>query len=220
MSTGTTSQIAAWKLFPIVAAIPVSIVGGFYLGGPGLGMAVGALAAGTIIVMAIRKPPAHPIEPPLPMEFRRHVLIVLAAQIDEPAGLESLLFHLGPEATAPRIQLVALARHGRLARWTSDLEPGHERARQALVLGLALLAKAGFAASARVSDDGVVQCVDDELRTFPATDVVLFAAPDQDMGVAVDELDSRLTVPLRRVARPAGPPPSQRSDADWPTVLV
>jgi hypothetical protein len=201
MPTGATSPIAAWKLPPIVAALAVSIVGGFYLGGPGLGMAVGALAAATIIVMAVRKPPVYAIEPPIPAEFRRHILIVLAAPIDEPARLDSLLSHLGPAATAPEpvIQLAAPAQHGRLARWTSDLEPGRERARQALVLGVALLAKAGFAASARVGEEGVVQSVEDELRTFPATEVLLFAAPGQDMRGAVGELETRLTVPLRQV---------------------
>jgi len=42
--------LAAWKLPLIVAAIAVVIVGGFYLGGPGLGMAAGALAATSIVV--------------------------------------------------------------------------------------------------------------------------------------------------------------------------
>lgn len=206
MSTGATSPIAAWKLPPIVAGIAVSIVGGFYLGGPGLGMAVGALAAAAIIVMAIRKPPVYPIEPPMPTEFRRHILIVLAAPLDESAPLDSLLRHLDPAATAPRptIRLAAPAQHGRLARWTSDLESGREQAGQALVLGVALLAKAGFAATARVSEEGVVQSVEDELRTFPATEVLLFAAPGQDMRRAVDELETRLTVPLRRVGDAAG----------------
>ena len=40
--TAPEPALAAWKLPLIVAAIAVVIVGGFYLGGPGLGMAAGA----------------------------------------------------------------------------------------------------------------------------------------------------------------------------------
>ena len=54
-------HLAAWKSPPIVAGIALPIVGGFYIGGPGLGMAVGALAAATIIVLAVRKPPLQAI---------------------------------------------------------------------------------------------------------------------------------------------------------------
>jgi hypothetical protein len=201
MPAGATSAIAAWKLPPIVAALVVSIVAGFYLGGPGLGMAVGGLAATAVIAMAVRKPPAYPIEPPLPAAFRRHILVVLAAPIDESTRLDSLLRRLAPAAAAPApqpaIRLLAPARHGRAARWTSDLEPGRERAARALVLGVALLAKAGFVANARVGDEGVVQSVEDELRTFPATEVLLLSAPSQGLRKAADELEARLTIPLR-----------------------
>jgi len=58
--------LAAWKLPLIVAGICVSIVGAFYVGGPGIGMAEGSLVAGIIVVMAVRHPPLHPIVPPPP----------------------------------------------------------------------------------------------------------------------------------------------------------
>ena len=65
------AALAAWKLPLIVAAIAVSIVAGFYIGGPGLGMAVGALAASSIIVMAVRNPPwGHPIVPAVLLDLR------------------------------------------------------------------------------------------------------------------------------------------------------
>jgi hypothetical protein len=68
-----------------------------------------------------------------------------------------------------------------------------------LVQGAALLAKAGFAADARVSDEGVEQSVEDELRSFPATEVLLVAAPSAPTSEAVVALEARLTVPLGRV---------------------
>lgn len=205
MTSGATRPIAAWKLPVIVAAIAVSIVGGFFLGGPGLGMAIGALAAATIIVLAIRKPPLYAIEPPAPSEFRRHVLVLIAAPLEDTGAIESLLGVVTPAegAAAPRLLLAAPARHGRLARWASDLEPGRERARRALVLSVASLAKAGVEASARLSDEGIVQSAEDELRTFPATEVVLFPGPDRGQRAEVDDLEARLTVPLRRIAAPA-----------------
>jgi hypothetical protein len=202
MSNSPTTPIAAWKLPLIVAAPAVGIVAGFYLGGAGLGLAIGGLAAGSIVVMAIRKPPIYPIEPPAPTEFRRHILVVLAGPIDEHAIAD----HLESDSAVPRpaIRLAAPAQHGRLARWTSDLESGRERARLALVLGVASLAKAGYAADARVSDEGLVQSVEDELRTFPATEVLVVADGKGDVGKAVAELELRLTVPLRLAAKASG----------------
>jgi hypothetical protein len=199
MPSRATTPIAAWKLPLIVAAIAVSIVAGFYLGGPGLGMAIGALAASTIIVLAIRKPPIYPIEPPLPAEFRRHVLILIAMPLEDTRAIEALLRDLEPTAGTlePSVLLAAPARHDRLARWTSDLEHGRERARQALMLSVASLAKAGIAARAHLSDEGIVQSAEDELRTFPATEVLLFPGPDRGAQAEVSELEARLTVPLR-----------------------
>ncbi len=208
MPSRVITPIAAWKLPLIVAAIAVSIVAGFYLGGPGLGMAIGALAASTIIVLAIRKPPLYPIEPPLPSEFRRHVLILIAAPLEDTTAVESLLDDLAPApgALAPTLLLAAPARHSRLARWTSDLEQGRESARQSLMLSVASLAKAGVEASAHLSDEGIVQSAEDELRTFPATEVLLFPGPERAARADLEELEARLTVPLRTLGkkRPAG----------------
>ena len=46
---------------------------------------------------------------------------------------------------------------------------------------VAALAKAGVKAEARVGDEDVVQAVEDQLQTFPATEVVLVSA-DGDGG--------------------------------------
>ena len=64
------------------------------------------------------------------------------------------------------------------------------------MLSAASLAKAGVAATARVGDEDVVQAVEDELRTFPATEVILVTgALDCDIAnAAASELESRLQV--------------------------
>lgn len=195
--------LAAWKLPPIVAAITTSIVGGFYLGGPGLGMAVGALAAATILVMAIRKPPLHPIRPPAAREDRRHILVVLSSPLEQSGAIEAVRAAASPgegDRREAEILLLAPSTHGFLARWTSDSGPGRERAQRRLVLSVASLAKAGVAASARVGDEDLGQGTEDELRSFPATEVIFIAGADgEDAGhdASIADLQSRLLVPSR-----------------------
>ncbi len=204
--------LAAWKLPPIVAAIAVSIVGGFYLGGPGLGMAVGALAAAAIVVMAVRHPPIYPISPPPASDFRRHILVLLSSPLGEGEAIESLLSTArarGDDLSAPEILVVAPSRHRFLDRWMSDSGPGRERAQRRLVLSLASLAKAGIEASARVGDEDVVQTAEDELRSFPATEVVLVteaAGRDAAGDAATADLESRLEAPFRRLCVGDSPP--------------
>jgi hypothetical protein len=197
--------LAAWKLPPIVAAIAVPIVGGFYLGGPGLGMAIGALAAATILVAAARRAPLHPIVPPPPTDLRRHILIILGGPLEDGGAIESLVRTAGAadgEPSGPEILLLAPSRHRFLARWASDFGPGRDAAQRSLVLAVASLAKAGVGATARVGEEDPVQAAEDELRSFPATEVVLVAgAPGRDAAgdAAAADLEARLRVPLRRL---------------------
>jgi hypothetical protein len=89
--------MAAWKLPLVVSAIALPIVAGFYVGGPGLGMAVGAVAI---------------------------------ASLAENAALAGAL---------PEVLLIAPCRGSFAERWTSDLEPGRQRAEVDLKQGAALL---------------------------------------------------------------------------------
>lgn len=84
--------LAAWKPPLIIAAIAISIVGGLYLGGPGLGMAVGALDTAVIIVMAVRHPPLRPIVPaPAPAaDLREHLLVVVDEPLEDAAAIEEI----------------------------------------------------------------------------------------------------------------------------------
>lgn len=205
--TAAGPGLAAWKLPPIVAGIALPIIGGFYLGGPGLGMAVGALAAATIIVLAVRKPPLRPIVPAAAADLRRRILVVLDGRPDETALAESLLRHTGnvPDQVRPEILLVAPCRQGFLDRWTSNLGPGRERAQYDLVHAVAALATAGLEATARVGDEDVVQTVEDELRSYAASEVILVSgARGEDGGAAARDLSERLRVPLHttRISSP------------------
>lgn len=192
--------LAAWKLPLIVAALAVTIVGGFYVGGPGLGLAVGALAAATIIVMAARHPPLHPIVPAALTDFRRHVLVVVSAPLEDSTAIDQIARAArvgdGEEAEA-EVLVLSPARIGFLDRWSSDFRRASQRAQRRLVVSLASLAKADVAATARVGDENLIQAIDDTLRTFPATEVILVTGSlelDAAGNAAVPELESRLRV--------------------------
>jgi hypothetical protein len=208
--------IAAWKLPPIVAAIALPIVGGFYLGGPGLGMAVGALAAAAILVIAARNPPLHPISPPSPDDFRRHLLVVLEGPLEDGEAIEAIARaargDTGPDA---EVVLLAPCRNRFLDRWACDLDRGREGAQRELVLAAASLAAAGIEARARVGGEGLVQTVEDELRTFPATEVILLGGDGRSgaASAAARDLGGRLAVPLRQLGAAASAQPAPRPAA-------
>jgi hypothetical protein len=98
--------------------------------------------------------------------------------------------------------VLAPARISFLDRWASDLEPARRAAQRNLVLTVASLAKAGIAAEARVGDEDLVQAVEDQLRGFPASEVILVtgeAAEDEAGEAAAGELEARLQVVFSRV---------------------
>jgi hypothetical protein len=203
--------LAAWTLPPIVAGIALPIIAGFYVGGPGLGMAVGALAAATIIVIAVRKPPLQAIVPLETADPRAHILVVLSGPLDDSPAAATLAAHVlqagaGGRASA-EVLLVAPCRQRFLDRWTSDVGPGQHRAQRSLVHAAAALAAAGIEANGRVGDENVVQAVEDELRTFPATEVVLVSAGSDERAQAAErDLINRLPVPFHHFASDAESP--------------
>jgi len=193
--------VTPWKLPFVVAAIAVPIVFAFYLGGPGLGLAVGALAAVAIVAFAVRQRPRDPIGPLDARADGRRVLIALGDSLEDPATLDQISQAIGRESRAV-VRLLAPARIGFLDRWASDVDAARRDAQQRLVISVASLAAAGFEAEARVGDEDVVQAVEDELGSFPASEVILVSAPGDDNEAAAEaarELRSRLQVDFRWV---------------------
>jgi hypothetical protein len=183
--------MAPWKIPLIVAAIAVPIVGGFVVNG-GVGLAVGALVVMALVVIAARQRPLGPIGAGVAEDGRRRVLLVVTHPVESPAAIAEIerAARLGAGAD---VLVLAPARIGFLDRWTSDVEPARHVAQQNLVATVAALAKAGVEAEARVGDEDVVQAVEDQFQTYPATDVVLISGSD-DAGIesASEELRSRL----------------------------
>ena len=197
-----------WKLPLIAAAIIVPIVLGLFIAGPGLGLLVAAVIVLAIVWWAARQSPRGPIGTPAE-DGSRHVLLVITCAVEEPADVRRLAeaARLGGSAGDAFVLVLSPARIGFLARWMSDVETARQEAQRNLVATVAALAKAGIAAKARVGDEDVVQAVEDQLGSFPASEVVLVGGADRSEAdeAAARELESRLRAEFRRVeVSPAG----------------
>jgi hypothetical protein len=186
-----------------VLAIAVPVIAAFAVGGPGAGLAVGALAAVALVGAAARLVPRGPIVPKAG-DGRRRLLLVAAAPIDQPEAVRRVAEAVGGDAglEEPEVRVLAPARIGFLDRWASDLGPARDRAQRDLVISLANLGKAHVEADARVGDEGLIQAVEDQLADFPASEVILATGEpeaDPDGTKAAEELRDRLSVPFRHL---------------------
>lgn len=189
----------------IVAAIAVPIAAAFAVGGPGAGVAAGALAGVTILVVAARQRPRGPIVSAPARDQLRHVLLVITCPVEEPSAVRRIAAAVTAHGAQDDTEVLVLApaRIGFLDRWASDVEGARSGAQQNLVATVAALAKAGIAAEARVGDEDVVQAVEDQLQSFPAAEVILVVGESSEeeeaAGEAAAELQSRLQAEFRLV---------------------
>jgi hypothetical protein len=191
--------VAPWKLPFLVAAIALPVAVAFYLGGPGVGVAVGALAAVGIVVLAARQRPRGAIGRPPPGDGKRKLLVVLGVALEDGKAVAQIAASASRDGGPADVLLLAPARIGFFDRWASDVEAARRDAQRRLVISVAALAAAGVEAEARVGDEDVVQAVEDQLESYAASEVVL-AAPAGEDEAAARELRERLQVPLRRIA--------------------
>jgi hypothetical protein len=191
-----------WKLPLIVAGVVVPTVAAFMLGGPGVGVAIGAFAGLGLVVVAIRQRPEGPIAPADRRDAKHHVLIVAAGGVEDPADVARITRVAGivaDDGDEDEVRVLVPARIGFLDRWASDVEDARHRAQQRLVMTVAALAKAGVAAEARVGDEDIVQAVEDQLQSYPATEVVLVSGAGDEAEEAAGELRSRLRAEFHHI---------------------
>lgn len=191
-----------WKLPLIVAGVVVPTVAAFMLGGPGVGVAIGAFAGLGLVVVAIRQRPEGPIASADRRDAKHHVLIVAAGGVEDPADVARITRVAGlrgDDDEADEVRVLAPARIGFFDRWASDVEDARHRAQQRLVMTVAALAKAGVAAEARVGDEDIVQAVEDQLQSYPATEVVLVSGESDEAEEAAGELRSRLRAEFHHI---------------------
>jgi hypothetical protein len=144
------------------------------------------------------------IETQAATDSRRRILLVIGREIDDPQILETAARTAGISFDSDVvIRVVSPTRSSVLDRWAGDFRRGQAEAQRRLVVTVASLATAGVEADARVGDVDLVQAVEDQLRSFAATDVVLVTGPDTEdpeAAAAAKELERRLRQPFTRIA--------------------
>jgi hypothetical protein len=187
-----------------VAAIAVPIVAAFYAS-PGLGLAAGALAAITIVVVAARQRPREALGKAASGLERHRLLVVVTSPVDDPRAIDEIAATArgaGDAAGPAEVLVLSPARIGFLDRWASDVDGARREAQRRLVITVAALAGAGLPAEARVGDEDLVQAVEDQLESFAATAVLLVTGrPEEDEAgeAAAVELERRLRAEFRRL---------------------
>jgi hypothetical protein len=196
--------VAYWKLPVWVGAIVVLIIGGFLVGGPGVGLAAGAFVGLLIIIWAVGLRPRGSIGDAPDPSLRRRLLVVVSRAIEDPATTAAIAGEVGIDGSRDlaEVMVLAPARVGFFDRWASDLEPARRAAQETLVISVASLAKVGVVAEARVGDEDIVQAVEDQVGSFRATEVVLVTASDTEDPAAAEaatELAERLRTDFRHL---------------------
>jgi hypothetical protein len=196
--------VAYWKLPVWVGAIVVLIIGGFLVGGPGIGLAAGAFVGLLIVIWAVGLRPRGGIgDAPDPL-LRRRLLVVVSRAVEDPTTTAAIAGEAGIDGNRDlaEVMVLAPARVGFFDRWASDLEPARRAAQETLVISVASLAKVGVVAEARVGDEDIVQAVEDQVGSFRATEVVLVTASDDEDPAAAEaaaELAKRLRTGFRHL---------------------
>jgi hypothetical protein len=181
----------------IIAVICTAVAAAMALSGTelgaGLGMAVGALAATSLIVFAARAKPGGRLEV-APSEDTGHRVLVLAVAEATPAAAERIADITGSPSD---VRLVVPVPSHRLDRWLSAEDDARHEAEARLARSAGVLVAAGLPVSGSVGDADAAQALEDELRGYPADEVVLLTDGDQD---PLGKVESRLGLPLRRVS--------------------
>jgi hypothetical protein len=180
----------------IIAAIGVPVVAAMALAGTfgaGLGMAVGALAATSVVVFAARSKPQPKLEV-ASGDAGGHRVLVLAVTEATPAAAQRIADITGSPSD---VRLLVPVPSHRLDRWLSAEDEARHEAEARLARSAGVLVAAGLPVSGSVGDADPAQALEDELRGYAADEVVLLSEGDKD---PLGKVESRLGLPLRRVS--------------------
>ena len=177
----------------VVAAISIPIVAAFMLGGAPAGLAMGAVAAMTILVAAAHSKPFGPMEVAAAQDEAQR-LLVLADDDVGPAAAQRIADNAQSGAL---VRIVVPAPADRLSRWLSAEDRAREEGRDRLARAAGALTAAGMDVSGSVGDSDPVQAVEDELRSFAADEVMY--VPGDRSDEPIERLRERLALPLTTV---------------------
>jgi hypothetical protein len=181
----------------IIAAICTSVAGAMSLSstelGAGIGMAVGAVAATSLILFAARAKPDGRLEIAA-SEDAGHRVLVLAVAEATPTAAQRIADITGSPSD---VRLVVPVPSHRLDRWFSAEDRARHEAEGRLARSAGVLVAAGLPVSGSVGDADPAQALEDELRAYAADEVVLLTAGQRD---PLGKIESRIGLPLRRVS--------------------
>jgi nucleotide-binding universal stress UspA family protein len=181
----------------LIAAIAVPVAAAMALSGTqlgaGLGMAVGALAATSLIVFAARSKPMRRVEVAESADAGHRVLVVAVTEATAEAAERIAELSGSPSD----VRVVVPVASQRLDRWLSAEDEARHEAEARLARAAGTLVAAGLPVSGSVGDPDPAQALEDELRDFPADEVILLTDEDED---PLGKVGARLGLPLRRVA--------------------
>jgi hypothetical protein len=180
----------------VIALISSSIVAAMGLAGTfgaGLGMAVGALAATSLIIFAARLRPDRGLEVATSEDDDRRVLVIAVAE-PSPAAAQRIADIAGSPAD---VRLVVPVPSQRLDRWFSAEDDARHEAEALLARSAGALVAAGLPVSGSVGDSDAAQALEDELHGFAADEVILVTSDGKD---PLAKIEPRIGLPLRRVA--------------------
>ena len=186
----------------IIAAICTAVAAAMSLSGTeigaGLGMAVGAVAATSLVAFAARAKPDGELEV-APSDDSGHRVLVLAVTEATPAAAQRIADITGSPTD---VRVVIPVPSHRLDRWLSAEDQARHEAEARLARSAGTLVAAGLPVSGSIGDHDPAQALEDELRGYPADEVVLLADGDRD---PLGKIGSRLGLPLRRVSAGSDP---------------
>ena len=203
MESPFRSEAAAFRFLLICIGAFALIVGASWVN-PWLGFGVFLALLGLAFWAYWRQrgpaPPREQIHPDGPPDVRR-VLVVA----NETVGGDELMRVLGEMAleAKTRFHVVSPALNSRLKTWTSDEDPARAKAQQRLGATLERLEEIGIGATGDVGDADPLVAVEDAVRLFRPTEIVVSTHPEGrsnwlERGV-VAALRERYDVPVEHV---------------------
>ena len=192
-------SVKSWHPPLILLALILPAAIGFAVGGPGFGIMLAGFSLVGLVIIAAKVIPNDPIGRVPHPELERRLLVVTTFPIEDAATIQRVAdeVSLGSSEEPGEVRLLTPAVNTFLNRWATDLRAAQRRAQRDLVISVASLTLAGVDASAGIGDEDVVQAVEDELRTYDATEVFLVTRATAAADKAADTLRLRLQPPFR-----------------------
>ena len=188
-----------------VLAAPIILAAILFDSGVALGVA-GGLAIGLVIAFLLRREDRRPerLDPrsQAGAADEHHRILVVANETLSGAALRREIEHRSAGEPA-QIRVVCPALNTRLKTWASDEDGARSAATERLEGILAMLERDGLSAEGDIGDGDPVQAMEDELRKFPADEVIISTHPPGrshwlERGV-VERARERFAIPVTHV---------------------